>query len=166
MINTSWVSRSFFLLSPDFHLRVPGSLHCKTYTVGADSKTSKRNPTFLARELRKGGSVCWREQRMGKLFSFFFPLSLGLAIRLTLFAIVVQSLSRVWLLPTPWTAACLSFGTRFPVLHYLLQFVQTHVHWVGDAIQTSHPVAPFSSCPQSLPASGSFPVTQLFASGT
>ena len=32
---------------------------------------------------------------MGKLFSFFFPLSLGLAIRLTLFAIVVQSLSRV-----------------------------------------------------------------------
>ena len=25
-----------------------------------------------------------------------------------------------------------------PVLHYLLEFVQTHVHWVGDAIQPSH----------------------------
>ena len=24
---------------------------------------------------------------------------------------------------------------RFPVLHYLPEFAQTHVHWVGDAIQ-------------------------------
>ena len=37
---------------------------------------------------------------------------------------------------------------------------------VGDAIQPSHPlVSPFSSCPQSLPASGSFPMSQLFPSG-
>ena len=28
----------------------------------------------------------------------------------------------------------------FPVLHYLLVFAQTHVHWVGDAIQPSHPL--------------------------
>ena len=27
-----------------------------------------------------------------------------------------------------------------PVLHYLLDFTQTHVHWVGDAIQLSHPL--------------------------
>ena len=26
----------------------------------------------------------------------------------------------------------------FPVLHYLTQFAQTHVHWVSDAIQPSH----------------------------
>ena len=26
----------------------------------------------------------------------------------------------------------------FPVLHYLPEFVQTHVHWAGDAIQPSH----------------------------
>ena len=26
----------------------------------------------------------------------------------------------------------------FPVLHHLLEFAQTHVHWVGDAIQPSH----------------------------
>ena len=31
--------------------------------------------------------------------------------------------------------------------------------------QPSHPVAPFSSCPQSFPASGSFPVSRLFTSG-
>ena len=35
--------------------------------------------------------------------------------------------------------------------------------WCHSAISSS--VIPFSSCPQSLPASGSFPVTQLFASG-
>ena len=28
----------------------------------------------------------------------------------------------------------------FPVLHHILEFVQTHVHWVSDAIQPSHPL--------------------------
>ena len=28
----------------------------------------------------------------------------------------------------------------FPVLHYFREFAQTHVHWVGDAIQPSHPL--------------------------
>ena len=32
----------------------------------------------------------------------------------------------------------------FPVLHYLPEFAQTHVHWVGDAIQPSHPLLPSS----------------------
>ena len=29
----------------------------------------------------------------------------------------------------------------FPVIHCLLEFAQTHVHWVSDAIQPSHPVS-------------------------
>ena len=33
----------------------------------------------------------------------------------------------------PWTAAC-----DFPVLHHLPEFVQIHVHWVGDAFQPFH----------------------------
>ena len=52
----------------------------------------------------------------------------------------------------------------FPVYHYLLKFAQTHIHRVGDAIQISSSVVPFSSCPQSFLASGSFPVGQLFHS--
>ena len=28
-----------------------------------------------------------------------------------------------------------------PVHHQLLEFIQTHVHWVGDAIQPSHPLS-------------------------
>ena len=53
----------------------------------------------------------------------------------------------------------------FPVLHYLPEFAQTHVHWVGDAIQPSHPLSHPFSCLQSFPASGSFPMSQFFASG-
>ena len=51
-----------------------------------------------------------------------------------------------------------------PVHHQLPEFTQTHVHWVGDAIQPSHPVIPFSHL-QSFPASGSLQMSQLFKSG-
>ena len=57
---------------------------------------------------------------------------------------------------------CSTLGSS--VLHCLLEFAQTHVHWVGDAIQPSHP-HPFSFQLQSFPASRSFPVSQLFPSG-
>ena len=54
----------------------------------------------------------------------------------------------------------------FPVLHYFLEFAQTHVHWVGDAIQPSHPLSPPSPpALKSFPASESFPMNQLFTSG-
>ena len=43
--------------------------------------------------------------------------------------------------PTLWDPMnCSTPG--FPVLHYLLQFSQTHVYWVSDAIQPSHPLSP------------------------
>ena len=29
----------------------------------------------------------------------------------------------------------------FPVLHHLEELAQTHVHWIGDAIQPSHPLS-------------------------
>ena len=45
----------------------------------------------------------------------------------------------------------------FPILHYLPECAQTHVHRVGDAIQPSYPLSfPFFSHLQSFPASGSF----------
>ena len=52
-----------------------------------------------------------------------------------------------------------------PVFHHLLELAQTHVHWVGDAIQASQSVFPFPSCFLSFPASGSFPMHQLFSLG-
>ena len=49
-----------------------------------------------------------------------------------------------------------------PVHHQLPELTQTHIHRVSDAIQPSHPLfIPFSSCPLSLPASESFPMSQL-----
>ena len=52
-----------------------------------------------------------------------------------------------------------------PVPHQLPKFTQTHVHWVGDAIQPSCPLSPPSPLPQSFAESGSFPVSLLFTSG-
>ena len=52
----------------------------------------------------------------------------------------------------------------FPILHHLPELAQTHVHWVGDAIQPSHSLS--SPSPAfSLSQHQSFPVRQLFASG-
>ena len=49
---------------------------------------------------------------------------------------IVQSLSHVWLFMTPWTAAPqASLSSPSPGL------AQTHVHWIGDAIQPSHPLS-------------------------
>ena len=81
--------------------------------------------------------------------------------------VVVQSLSHILCDP-------IDFSTPgFPVLHYLPEFAQTHIHWVSDAIQPSHTllstisssVVCFSSCPWSFPASGSFLMSPFFTSG-
>ena len=74
----------------------------------------------------------------------------------------VQSLSRVWLFATPWIAArqaSLSITTNSRV------HSDSHPssRWCHPAISSS--VIPFSSCPQSLPASESFPISQLFTWG-
>ena len=47
----------------------------------------------------------------------------------------------------------------FPVLHHFLELAQTRCHPI-----ISSSFVPFS-CPQSFPASGSFPMSQLFTSG-
>ena len=54
----------------------------------------------------------------------------------------------------------------FPVHHQLLELAQTHVHWVGDAVQPSHPLS--SPSPPAFNLSqhqGLFPVSQFFISG-
>ena len=54
----------------------------------------------------------------------------------------------------------------FPVLHYLLELVQTHVHRDSDAIQQSHPLLPPSPPAFNLSQhQGLFLMSQLFTSG-
>ena len=73
----------------------------------------------------------------------------------------VQSLNHVWLFVTPWTTAhrppCSSPTPRVYSNSSPLS------QWCHPTISSS--VVPFSSCFQSFPASGSFPMSQFFASG-
>ena len=73
--------------------------------------------------------------------------------------ILVQLLSHVQLLLTPWT------HTRLPCPLPSPGLAQTHVHWVDDATVISSSVVPFSYCLLSFPASESFPKSRLFTSG-
>ena len=45
----------------------------------------------------------------------------------------------------------------FPVLHHLLDFAQTHVHWVSNTIQPSHPLSSLLLLPSVFPNIKVFP---------
>ena len=72
-----------------------------------------------------------------------------------------QSLSHVWLFATPWITAhqaSLSITNSRSSLNSC-----PSSQWCHPAISSS--VIPFFSCPQSLPASESFPMSQFFTWG-
>ena len=71
----------------------------------------------------------------------------------------VQSLSCVRLFATPWTAAR---QFSLPITNYQSPPKPMSIESAMPSTISSS-IVPFSSCPQSLPASGSFPVSQLFA---
>ena len=71
-------------------------------------------------------------------------------------AVVINFLSRVQLFVTPWTAAHQA-SLSFTISRSLLKLS----YRVGDAIHHLILCRPFSPCPQSLPASGSFPVAAV-----
>ena len=75
---------------------------------------------------------------MGTLFVKFFCTFLPIGMELS----SVQSHSHIRLFVTPMD--CSTPGLSVP--HQLPEFTQTHIHWVRDAIQPSHPLSsPF--CP-------------------
>ena len=74
----------------------------------------------------------------------------------------VQSLSSVRLFVTPWTAAARPpCPSPTPGVHPNPCPLSQWCH-----LTISSSVVPFSSCPQSFPASGSFQMSQLFATGS
>ena len=73
----------------------------------------------------------------------------------------VQSLSHIWLFTAPWITACQpSCPSPTPRVH---SNSCPSSWWCHPAISSY--VVHFSSCPQSLPALGSFPMSQLLAWG-
>ena len=75
--------------------------------------------------------------------------------------IVVQSPSHVQLSVTPWTATCQT-SLSFTVSWSLPRFITNESVMLSNCLVLC---CPFSFCLQSFPASGSFPVNWLFASG-
>ena len=75
------------------------------------------------------------------------------------YTVIVQSLNCIWLFARPWTAARQA-SLSFTISRSLLEQANK---WCHPTIWS--PVVRFSSCPQSFPASGSFPMSQLFATG-
>ena len=73
----------------------------------------------------------------------------------------VQLHSCIWLFVTLWTTARQA-SLPSPTLRVYPNSCPSN-HWCHPTISSS--VIPFSSCPQSFPASGSFPMSQFFASG-
>ena len=92
-----------------------------------------------------------------KINAFLLRYYLPLGVQFSL----VQLLSRVWLFATPQIAVCQASlsvtNSRSSLRLMSIELV------MPSSISSS--VVPFSSCPQSPPASESFPMSQLFAWG-
>ena len=73
----------------------------------------------------------------------------------------VQSLSHVGFSVTPMDCST----ADLPVNYQLLEFTQTHVYWVGDAIQPSDPLSSPSPPALNLSQHQLFQMSQFFASG-
>ena len=92
--------------------------------------------------LRRGPmNLALNYKRWWKLFTYTINFNEKMMLELKIWFSSVQSLSRVWLFVTPWTAGLPCRMPAFPVHYQFLEVTQTHVHWVGDAIQPSHPLS-------------------------
>ena len=70
--------------------------------------------------------ACHRGRRHRNAVCIYYTLNIK--VNLSYYCCSVTKL--VWHFERPWTASM----PDFPVLHYILEFAQIHVHWVGDAI--------------------------------
>ena len=125
----------------------PMTRSCGRVLVGKVSQNSRGAPLGLPEHLPQNQN----------LFYYFTTFTNSSDIQFS----SVQSLSCVRLFVIPWIAACqasLSItNSQSPPKPC------PSSRWCHPAISSS--VVPFSSCPQSFPASGSFPMSQLFTSG-
>ena len=95
--------------------------------VGKDMKKSEL--LQIAREVVKWCSSLWKT-----LGWVLYKAKHRIAISSIQFSSVAQSCPTIC-----HPMDCSTPG--LPVHHQLLEFTQTHVHWVGDAIQTYHPLS-------------------------
>ena len=77
----------------------------------------------------------------------YIYVCVSVCVDVVVVVVIVQLLSHIWLCDS---LNCSTLG--FPILHYFLKFVQTHIHWVGDTIQPSHPLSPLLLLPSIFPS--------------
>ena len=131
----------------------PGLLHCRQKNGIDDTickteiETQRKRPVD-SKEERKG----WDELREWDWHVYTIDCCCFSS---------AQSLSRVWLFANPWIAARQA-SLSITNSRSLLKFMP-----IDLTMPSNHLILcrPFSSCPQSLPASGSFPMSQLFTWG-
>ena len=130
----------------------PGLLHCRWILYRLSHQGSPRILEWVADPISRGSS------QPGNRTGFCWLQVDSLPDEQTVISSVPQSCLT---LCDPMD--CSTPG--FPIYHQLLELAQTHVHRVSDANPSiSSSVVPFSSCLQSFPALGFFPMSQFFAS--
>ena len=108
-------------------------------------------------------SLTSRKPVIRTVTSFFIKKSAPIILKsdLIIDGDVAQSLSQVQHFVTPWTAACQAS------LYFTISLSLLKLRSIESVIPSNHLIlcCHFSSCSLSFPASGSFPMSQFFASG-
>ena len=120
-----------------------GELSLSQSSKEAESESEKeaswRMESILSKELNTSWGIIRMPHPRGRCelscCSLHLPLSFWLSSSGRMFS-SVHLLSRVWLLATPMDHST----PGLPVHRQLPEFTQTHVPWVGNAIQPSHPL--------------------------
>ena len=140
-------------------LRPHGLQHARLPCLPEFAQTQWIFRTDFVKNWLVGSPCCPRDSQVSSLAPQFENISSSALIFISIQFSLVAQLCLTLCYPMDYSTP------GFPVHHQLTKLAQTHVHRVGDAIQPSSSVVPFSSCLQSFLASGSFPMSHPFTSG-
>ena len=134
-----WTTRHYCFLTTAPHLTSPPFSDQQRFESALCNSVEVKEAEW---SLLNTGKFCTWDSHIGSCFVpflslkkqnlFFFKRSYFLLL------FTVQTLES-WLFAT---VCCGLQHTRLPCLHYLPEFAQTHIHWVNDAVQPSHPLLP------------------------
>ena len=159
--SSSFVPLFLLIASPSLPWFLPHQSLCTPCCLWLEqfSPSSSKYLLFYWTSYRALLNTLFKRPSLGTLYKIGnFPLK---ASDILYTFVAVQMLSPVWLLETPWTAAC-QVPCPSPAPGACSNSCPLS-QWCHLTISSS--VTPFSPCLQSFPASESFPMTQFFASG-
>ena len=144
-----------YMCSPSWTLLPPPS---PFHPSGSSQCTSPKHPVSCIKIV----CSCCDSEETNLLISLLLGHSLWRKDWEIYILYILSLLSHVQLFGTPWTAA-LQAPLSFTTSQSLLKFMSIESLMLSNLLSLCHP---FSFCLQSFPASGSFPMSQLFTSGS